>query len=495
MNNTTTATSGSDLPGRIETHGADYVPESERHGSPRQLFAVWAGSNIIYLYFVLGGLMILLGLNVWQSILVIVAGNLFWIPIGYLAISGPSSGSPSEIIGRAFYGVNGNRIVQATLGWLVGVLYEAINLSVGALAGVALVQQFFGEAPILLQATIVLFLAVVTFTISVYGHATIMKLSPWFTWVLVAALAVLAFFVLREADFGFQPSEGVLSGPALWGVALAAFGIIASAPLSWQVGADYSRYLPKRSSAKATAFWTGLGGFIPSTGIAILGVLAGTAVDMTNPQDSMAEILPGWFYIVFLLVIVIGSISNNALTAYSTGLALLATGVPWKRSITVIFDAVVAVGVTYYALFISNFLDALSGLLEVSIAVLSPSLAIYVIDIVMRRNRYRGQELQKTGRASAYWFSGGFSLGGFGALVAGVLASVFFLNTTFFVGPGTDWLGGADVSVFAGAIVGGGIYAIVEGRRVRREGQSAADSAAEDSASENTAGEPEAVQA
>lgn len=455
-----------DRAGRIETHGADYVPDSERHGSPRSLFAVWAGSNIVYLYFVLGGLMVLLGLDIWQSIAVILAGNLFWIVVGFLAISGPSSGSPSEIVSRAFFGVNGNRVVQITSGWLVGVLYEAINLSVGALAGVALVEHVFGSASPLLQGAIVVGLAIVTFTISVYGHATIVKLAPWFTWTLLAALVVLAFFVLGHAHFSYAPRGGALSGPDLWGVAAAGFAIIASAPLSWGVGADYSRYLPRRTSARATAFWTALGGFLPSTGIAILGVLAGTAVDMTNPETSMAKIMPAWFYVIFLLVIAVGSVSNNAMTAYSTGLALLATGVPWRRSITVVFDAVVAIGVTLYALFVSNFLDTLSGLLEVSIAVLAPTMAIYATDILLRRNRYDGPSLQDTSRRSRYWYRGGFNLGGFGGLVIGAVASFLCVNTTFYVGPVAHALGGADISVFVGVIVGGGVYALVEGKRI-----------------------------
>jgi len=456
-----------DRPGRVETHGADYVPEAERHGSPRSLFSVWAGSNIIYLYFVLGSLLVILGLNLWQALAVILAGNLAWIGVGYLAISGPSSGSPSEVISRAFYGVNGNRVIQIVVGWVVGVLYEAINLSVGALAGVALVTQLFGSAPLPLQAAIVIALAVVTFTISVYGHATIVKLAPWFTWILLSALAILAFFVLSHTDFGYQPKGGVLSGPALWAVAAAGFGLIASAPLSWSVGADYSRYLPTTTSATATAFWTGLGGFLPATGIAALGALAATTVDMSNPEVAMAQIVPSWFYVVFLLVIIVGSVSNNALTAYSTGLALLATGIPWKRSVTVIFDAAVAIGVTLYALFISNFLDTLSGLLEVSLAVLAPSMAIYAVDIFLRRNRYDGPALEDTSSRSLYWYTGGFNISGFAALLIGTLVASFCLNTTFYVGPIAQALGGADITVFAGALVGGGLYAAAA-HRLRR---------------------------
>ncbi|OZB87438.1 MAG: nitrate reductase, partial [Microbacterium sp. 14-71-5] len=212
---------------------------------------------------------------------------------------------------------------------------------------------------------------------------------------------------------------------------------------------------------------TGLGGFLPATGIAALGALAATAVDMSNPEVAMAQIVPSWFYVVFLLVIIVGSVSNNALTAYSTGLALLATGIPWKRSVTVIFDAVVAIGVTLYALFISNFLDTLSGLLEVSLAVLAPSMAIYAVDIFLRRNRYDGPALQDTTSHSPYWYTGGFNISGFAALLIGTLVASFCLNTTFYVGPIAQALGGGDITVFAGTLVGGGLYAATA-HRLRR---------------------------
>ena len=167
----------SDRAGRIETHGVDFIPAAERYGRPRSLFVVWAASNITYLYIVLGGTLVLLGLNAWQALGVVVAGNLCWLLIGYLSISGPASGSPSEVVTRAIFGVRGNRVFNVILGWGVGVAYEAINLSVGALAGFALVEQWGGSASAGVKWAVVLGTALVTFTVSVYGHATIVKLS------------------------------------------------------------------------------------------------------------------------------------------------------------------------------------------------------------------------------------------------------------------------------------------------------------------------------
>lgn len=452
----------SDRAGRIETHGTDYIPESERHGKPRSLVAVWAASNLTYLYLVLGGTLILLGLNLWQAIAVILVGNLFWIAVGYLSISGPVSGTPSEVVTRAIYGVRGNRVTNLIIGWIIGVAYEAINLSVGALAGFALVDQFAGHASLPLRIGVVVVTAVVTFVISVYGHATIVKLSGWFSWILLACIVVLAIFVLLHANFGYAtPTKLAVHGAALWAVAAIGVSIIASAPLSWGTGADYARYLPADVSKKAVIWWTALGGFAPAVILGVVGALAGTVVDMTDPQSSLSKLLPAWFYPVFLVVIVLGSITNNVLTAYSTGLALLAVGIPWRRSITVIFDAVVAVAITCYALFISNFFDSLNSILELTVALLGPAITIYAVDIVIRRNGYVGSELEDQRRGSKFWYRGGFNLAGVAALVAGTAAATLFLDTTLFIGPLSNALDGADLSVIVGPVVAGVIYAIM----------------------------------
>jgi nucleobase:cation symporter-1, NCS1 family len=449
-----------DRAGHIETHGIDYIPVSERHGRPRSLFVVWAASNVTYLYIVLGGAMILLGLNVWQSLAVVVAGNLFWPLVGWLSISGPSAGTPSEVITRAMFGVRGNRVFNVVLGWGVGVAYEAINLSLGALAGFTLVTQCGGHAGTAVKLAVVLATALVTFAISVYGHATIVKLSGWFTWLLLACIAVLGYDVLRHAHWGYQtPAAYAVHGGALWGIAAAGFTIIASSPLSWGTGADYARYLPADTSVGGVIGWTTLGGFLPSVLLGGLGVLAGTVVDMANPQTSLAALLPGWFYPIFLLVIVVGSITNNVLTAYSTGLALLAVGIPWKRSVTVIFDAVVAIGITGYALFISDFLSTLNNILALTVAFLGPALAIYGIDILLRGNRYQAAELHDESPGSRFWYWRGVNPAGATAMIVGTGAALLCVNSAIYVGPVARLLDGADLSSLVGTVLGAGVYA------------------------------------
>ena len=88
----------SDRAGHIETHGVDVIPDAERHGRPRELFWVWMSANVIYLYFVLGGVLVLLGLSIWEALAITVVGNLWWAIVGWLAVSGPASGTPSVTV-------------------------------------------------------------------------------------------------------------------------------------------------------------------------------------------------------------------------------------------------------------------------------------------------------------------------------------------------------------------------------------------------------------
>jgi purine-cytosine permease-like protein len=243
---------------------------------------------------------------------------------------------------------------------------------------------------------------------------------------------------------------------------LAGITIIASSPLSWGISADYARYLPADTSRLAVAGWTAFGGFVPAVLLGSIGVLAGSLVDMTDPQTTLAAILPGWFYPVFLLMIVVGCITNNILTMYSSGLCLQAIGIPLKRAVTVFFDGVLGVALACYALFVSDFTSTLSSLLEMSVALLGPAITIYVADIWLRRNRYDGLRLHDETPASPYWFSNGVNWAGFAALLIGTGAAALWLNTTHFVGPLAERFAGADLSSFVGPLVALVVYVALD---------------------------------
>ncbi|MFI8915960.1 purine-cytosine permease family protein [Streptomyces sp. NPDC053513] len=451
-----------DRPGRIEAHGIDHIPDSERHGHPRELFSVWAAANVNYLSLVIGGALVLMGLGLWQAVAVTAVGNLFWVLTGLLATSGPAAGAPSEVITRALYGVIGNRVNNAIGGWLVSVCYFALNLAAAATAAFALVEKAGITANTPVKVVVIVVIAALTLAISVYGHALIIKLYLPITLALAGAFTVVALSVFRHADFSYAPTAPP-TGTDLWAVIIAGVTLVASGPLSYTTSADFSRYLPRAASPKAIAGWTALGAFVPSVIVGSLGAFAATAVDMTDPQNALQEILPGWFVPVFLLALVLGTISINALTAYSAGLALQAVGLRIRRTVSVLFDGTVAVAATLYGLLVSNFLDTVSNALQVIVVLIGPLMAVYATDIVLRRNRYDGRALADETPGSPFWFTGGVNWAGALSLVVGVASAALCVNTLY-TGPVASALGGIDLSMPVGMIVASGLYVLL-GRR------------------------------
>jgi purine-cytosine permease-like protein len=421
--------------------------------------------NIIYYDIILGGAVIKLGLGIWPAIGVIILGDAYWLLVGLVSVSGARSGTPGTVVMRSMFGVRANRINVAIVVWGIMVAYEAVNLSIGGLAGFAMISSLGIPLTMAWKLAAVLAIGIATLTISIYGHATIVRLSIYFTIGQTLVFVLLAWFILWHVNLHYSPPQ-VSNGASVWALASVGFVIIASSPLSWPTGADYTRYLPAGTPAKGIVIWTALGSFIPGVILTVLGALAGTAVDMTDPQTSFAAILPKWFYPVFLLIIIVSSITNNVITAYSSGLALQAVGINARRAVTVLLDGVVAVSLTVYALFISNFFDALNNFLSLSVAVLGPCVAIYITDSLLRRNQYDGLQLSDESPRSPFWYDHGVRWSGVVAEVLGTVAALLCINSPVLVGPVSHALKGADLSAITGPVIAASVYlAMTRGTR------------------------------
>ncbi|HEY9266149.1 MAG TPA: cytosine permease [Mycobacterium sp.] len=444
----------------VEVRGIDFIPDAERHGRPFDLFWVWMGSNVNYLSFTFGGLLILIGLNVWEAIIVTLLGSLWWIAVGWLSVSGPASGTPSVTVMRAMFGIRGNRIFGAGQGLVIGLFYEIINLTVATFATLALLEHLGVHVPSSAAWAVLLVIALASFVLSVYGYDAIVKASPYFSAALALAFVVLGFFVFSKADYGYTAEP--LEPREHWAALLLGYAIVASGPLSWGTGADYSRYLPATTSKAAVAWWTGLGGVIPTLFISLLGILAATAIDMTDPQLTIHEIVPPWFTPVFLGIVIVGCITNNAVVAYSAGLSAQGLGVRASRFVMVLITGLIATLAAYWLTFLSpGFLDTMEYALELTVTVLGPLIAIYAVDIFLRRNRYDGIALNDERPGAPFWYSGGWFWPGVIAQLAGTGAALLMANTTLYVGPIAQALDGADLSAIVAPVFAGALYAVL----------------------------------
>ena len=440
----------------VEQHGIDYIPEGSRTATPREMFFTWFGANVIFTYIVLGAIVGSLGLSVWQSLSVVVLGNLLYVLVGLTSIAGPRSGTGMLTVSRSAFGPVGNRL-PSVLSWFTTIGWTAVNMVIGTLSLVTLADLIGIESETAVKVVALFLVTAATVVIAVLGHATILLVNTVLSYLLGAGTLVLGALVLSDVDASSLTQS---SGEASLGIWLIAFAIIAAAPLSYvNTGADYSRYLPSNASARSVTVSTALGGFIPATVIGSIGVLAAAATDMTDPIAGLQSIVPQGLLILYLAVVVGGTVTNNFLNTYSSGMSLLAVGVSTTRTRATTLNIGLAVLCAGYVVFFRDFSESLIAFLTLMIVWSSAWCGVFLVDMLLRRGRYDVQALhQPTG--GPYWYRAGWNVAAVGWFLAGALASAFFASSTIWTGPLTRWADDGDLSIFAGLLVAGlGYYA------------------------------------
>src|SRR5260370_8440142 len=125
--------------GVVEQRGIGLVPASERHGRPRDLFFMWLGTNTNVFYIINVAIVISLGLNFLQSLLVILVGNLAFFLLGLTSLQGPRTGTATFAINRAAFGPNGGRVL-AFFNWLTLVGFEGSGVALAVIALLTLIH-------------------------------------------------------------------------------------------------------------------------------------------------------------------------------------------------------------------------------------------------------------------------------------------------------------------------------------------------------------------
>ncbi|TLF53262.1 thiamine permease, partial [Nonomuraea sp. KC401] len=159
--------------------------------------------------------------------------------------------------------------------------------------------------------------------------------------------------------------------------------------LGWvNCGADYSRYLPSGSRPRSVALWTMLGGALPPMVLLVFGVLlAGGDPSLAeaaggDPVAALAGALPTWFLLAYLLTAIGGFLAGAIMDIYSSGLSMLALGVPIRRHYAVLIDGLLMVLGGYYLLFVStSFLATFQAFLAIIGVVMAAWAAVFLVDM------------------------------------------------------------------------------------------------------------------
>jgi purine-cytosine permease-like protein len=177
--------------------------------------------------------------------------------------------------------------------------------------------------------------------------------------------------------------------------------------LGWvNVAADYSRYLPRSASSRAVVWWTTFGASIAPIILLFFGLLlAGSSATLSsavgdNPVGALANLLPTWFLVPFVIVAILGLVGGAVLDIYSSGLALLSAGLKIPRYAAAGVDGVIMLIGTVYLVFINkNFLGQFEGFLITIGVLIAAWCGVFLGDLVLRRKDYVDEDLfRSTGR-------------------------------------------------------------------------------------------------
>jgi NCS1 family nucleobase:cation symporter-1 len=396
----TDATGAAELrPLQIEMNGINVISESERKGRPRDLFWPWFAANVSVLGLSYGAFVLGFGISFWQAVIVSVVGIvLSFLACGFISVAGKRGSAPTMVLSRAAFGVNGNKL-PAAISWLLTVGWETVLVILATLATATVFKQLdWGGGN---GTKVVALIIVVGLTIfgGVMGFDLIIRLQTVIT--IVTGVATVVFIALVADHIHWHTVSGIHSGSAQAVIGALVF-VMTGFGLGWvNVAADYSRYLPRRSSGRGVVWWTTFASSIAPIFLVVFGLLlAGSSSSLNSaiqadPIGALATLLPTWFLVPFAIVAVLGLIGGSVLDIYSSGLALLTLGVRVPRYVAALIDGTVMTLGTIYVVFFahSNFIVQFQGFLITLGVPIAAWCGIMLADIALRRRNYAEPEL------------------------------------------------------------------------------------------------------
>jgi purine-cytosine permease-like protein len=382
----------------VETNGINVIPDAERKGAPRQLFWPWFGANVSVLGLAYGSFLFGFGISFWQAVVAGIVGIVAsFLLCGFIAIAGKRGSAPTLVLSRAAFGVNGNR-VPAVLSWILTVGWETVLVSLATLATATVFTQLGWSGGTATKVVALLVVAALVVGGGILGFDLIMRMQTVITVVTGVLTVVYIALVAPEIDWSAvtaaEPgSAAVFIGALIFVMTGYGFGWVNAA-------ADYSRYLPRRSSTGGVVGWTTFGGALAPVLLLITGLLlAGSDAELSaaigaDPIGALGTILPTWFLVPFILVVVLGLIGGALLDIYSSGLSLLAAGLRVPRPVAASIDgALMVIGTVAVVFFADEFFFQFQGFLITLGVPIAAWCGVMLADLALRRRDYAEPDL------------------------------------------------------------------------------------------------------
>lgn len=448
-----------DQPGRIESHSIDVIPESERHGKPSSLGALWFVSNLNLTAMSTGVVVVALGGTMFWNLVAIIIGSLTGtLFVALHSTQGPHLGLPQLIQSRAQFGYVGAAL---TIFFAVFVNYLAYNtidamLSSDATATVVHIPLSVGY----------FIAAAIAAIIALFGYDMIHKVNRVLvvpTTIILVMLTVGALSLDSISAATFAP--GAFELPVFMTAFVIAFGF----QLGWApYVSDYSRYLPASTSTRSLFWWT----YLPSAASAIwvfgVGAIAQAGTNAATPIAAyMAagdRLFPGAGTVI-VLGLLVGLLAVMAMNQYGGSLTMLSIADSIRplratraKRVAAIVSMAVMVWLIAHVVGAERFNQFYGSSLIYLAYVFTPWTAINLVDyFVVRKGHYVIADLFKpSGGVYGRWgWRGNVSY------LVTIAVMIPFMVTAQFVGPIAERLASVDYSLFVGLLVSGALYLIV----------------------------------
>ncbi|GJE26859.1 purine-cytosine permease family protein [Methylobacterium organophilum] len=446
---------------RLDEHAIEPIPESDRDSTGPQQMWIWAGANIAPINWALGALGIILKLGLWDTIAVIVLGNLVGCALfASFTVMGHKTGVNQMVLSRAAFGRRGaylpaTLVFLMTLGWIGVNTYFPVKVSMGILGQFGVPDT---AVPNLIVITIIMALQVGIGTYGFYAIRTFEKYTVPATVAIMLLISIAAWSQPGVVNWGLVSPLAPGERFAMITLLTAAIGV--GWGISWVTWAsDYSRFVPKSQSSVSVFGYSFFGMYVPVVWLGVLGATIASVTQDADPAKMVSAVFGGPMAVLVLALVLHGPIATNILNVYSATLALLSIGVRVRRMLLALIVGAAGYLVTFYFVFAPDFAQAFDHWMLGLIMWLSPFAGVALADFyVKRKGEVDVAELYKSPETSAY---GDVNWAGIVAFFGGLISGWFFQNGLLpvFQGPiSVHLLGGADLSWLVGTLVAGGLY-------------------------------------
>jgi toxin CptA len=348
------------------------IPEESRTRRVSGQFWIWCGANIAPINWVLGALGVDFGLGLWDTVLVLVVGNLIGMSLfGFFVLLGQRTGATGMVLSRAVFGRVGNYLpatIQACLaiGWCALNTWIILDLVMALLGKIGVVDPHAANngARILVAGLIM----VAQVVISWLGYRAIAAFERWTvppTIAVLVGMSITAWFFLH-IDWGYAgPAGHVLTGSARWA---AMTGVMTAIGIGWGItwftyAADYSRFVsravPRRKLYLASTF----GQFLPVVWLGLLGATLATKSTTVDPGQLIVQNF-GALAIPVLLLVIHGPIATNILNIYTFSVATQALDLRVPRRALNLIVGVFSMAVVVFFIYKGDFANTLDEFLS-----------------------------------------------------------------------------------------------------------------------------------